>query len=278
MDPVRVGRRDLGAEHAAGIRIGLRAAHLHDALSLHRDGQAARVGTIERTDAGALCDHGCLLSSRAIARNDFSYRTVAARSQPFVAHATTRCGTRPSNNSAAPWKWLSENSKTWPTPALPTRLSRRGDDSGEQLAQARPPPLLAGSHAAAAARGEAKGLERVSPEQLRPQAPEERGVVKEIDPDEAIAHEDGGAEDSRRRGQPALGGLEVRAHVRLFVDGLEARGGRRSRRRAGIAVHLGPHAPLVGAAQHLGTEPGAAKLPLLSKSRRLSFQRRASTQ
>src|SRR4029453_7257981 len=119
MDPVRVGRRDLGAEHAAGIRIGLRAAHFHDALSLHRDGQAARVGTIERTDAGALCDHGCLLSSPAIARNDFSYRTVAARSQPFVAHATTRCGTRPSNSSAAPWKWLSGNSKTWPTPALP---------------------------------------------------------------------------------------------------------------------------------------------------------------
>src|SRR5512134_3363949 len=89
VDPVRIGRGDLGAEHAAGVRVDAGPAHLHDALPLHRDGQAARVGTVEGTDTGTLRDHEGLLSPRGAARDHSSYRILAARSQPRAPQAAT---------------------------------------------------------------------------------------------------------------------------------------------------------------------------------------------
>ena len=83
---------------------------------------------------------------------------------------------------------------------IAARLSLRDDDSGEEIAQARASRRLAGADEAAAAGGPPVRFERMSSEQFRPEAREERGVVEEVDAGEAITHEDGGAKRLARRG------------------------------------------------------------------------------
>src|SRR5438034_1016050 len=58
VDERRVCLGHLRAEHAAGVRVRVRAADGDDAVVLDRDGEAARVGAVERADARSLDSHG----------------------------------------------------------------------------------------------------------------------------------------------------------------------------------------------------------------------------
>jgi hypothetical protein len=57
VDELRIRLGDLGADHAGGVGVGARAAHLDDSVLLNGDGEAAGVGAIEGAHAGALSLH-----------------------------------------------------------------------------------------------------------------------------------------------------------------------------------------------------------------------------
>src|SRR2546427_305788 len=58
VDERRVRLRHLRAEHATGVRVGVRAADLDDPVLLDRDREAAGVGAIERADTRSFDAHG----------------------------------------------------------------------------------------------------------------------------------------------------------------------------------------------------------------------------
>src|SRR5438309_425269 len=104
----------------------------------------------------------------------------------------------------------------------------------------------------------AVALDGAGTKKLRPLAREQRAILVEVDPDEAIRDEDRGALSARHDLAPDRGlhVLLMSLHLRLVVDRHVTPRRRRRGRALGVAVHLGPHLLLLAPLEHLRAKLG----------------------
>jgi len=104
----------------------------------------------------------------------------------------------------------------------------------------------------------AVGLDGAGAQELGPFPREQRAILEEVDPDEAVRDENGGAlrtwhDFPSDRG---LHVLLVGLHLGLVVDRQVASRRRRRGRTLGVPVDLGPHFSLLAPLEHPGAKLG----------------------